>query len=91
VQQDQRRPQLYAESAPQAAASTVLYLHVQPRRHLLQQLLDGRLRICNLVLADHVIDPDQPARAHADPRPDADAIVARVLEALGPRTAVARA
>jgi 1-deoxy-D-xylulose-5-phosphate synthase len=54
-------------------------------------LLDGRLRICNLVLADHVIDPDQPARAHADPRPDADAIVARVLEALGPRTAAARA
>ena len=54
-------------------------------------LLDGRLRICNLVLPDHVIDPDQPARAHADSRPDADAIVARVLEALGPRTAAARA
>jgi 1-deoxy-D-xylulose-5-phosphate synthase len=50
-------------------------------------LLDGRLKIRTLVLPDRFIDQDQPARMYAEAGLDADAILARVLEALGPRAA----
>jgi 1-deoxy-D-xylulose-5-phosphate synthase len=52
-------------------------------------LLDGRLKIRTLILPDRFIEQDQPARMYADAGLDAASIVARVLEALGPRAAAA--
>jgi 1-deoxy-D-xylulose-5-phosphate synthase len=52
-------------------------------------LLDGRLKIRTLILPDRFIEQDQPARMYAEAGLDAASIVARVLEALGPRAAAA--
>ncbi len=50
-------------------------------------LLDGRLRIRSLVLPDRVMGQDRPAHISTGAVLDVAAIVARVLEALGPRAA----